>query len=491
MPAHVIVVEKAGDFRWEDPGKRVVTVAEYIAAPERFSPRNPRVVNLCRDYDYLSAGYYCSLLAEARQDKVIPAVETILELGQKALYRGRLGELDVVLRRTLKKTPRTDEAAFEVPVFFGETLDPVFEGLAEATFDLFRCPLLKLLVERDGRWRIRAIETLSPRDVPADLDGLFRSALESYTRRRWVKPRVARATPRYDLAILHDPHDPLPPSSAKTLTKFQKIGEQMGIDVELIQKRDFLKLAQFDALFIRETTSIPHHTFRFAKRAEAEGMPVMDDPTSILRCTNKVYLAELLRANGVPAPRTEIVGRGGLKALEDQIAWPVVLKIPDGAFSKGVKKANNREELLEIAGSMLKDSEIILAQEFMPTEFDWRVGVLAGEAIFVCQYFMSKKHWQIVKHEQGGGFSEGDARTLAVEDAPANVVRLAVQAARLIGNGLYGVDIKENERGVFVIEVNDNPNLDMGVEDAVLKDELYRRVLGEFVRRLDARRGRY
>jgi glutathione synthase/RimK-type ligase-like ATP-grasp enzyme len=104
---------------------------------------------------------------------------------------------------------------------------------------------------------------------------------------------------------------------------------------------------------------------------------------------------------------------------------------------------------------------------------------------------MSKKHWQIVKHEQGGGFSEGDSRTLAVEDAPANVVRLAVQAARLIGNGLYGVDIKENERGVFVIEVNDNPNLDMGVEDAVLKDELYRRVLGEFVRRLDARRGRY
>ena len=39
-----------------------------------------------------------------------------------------------------------------------------------------------------------------------------------------------------------------------------------------------------------------------------------------------------------------------------------------------------------------------------------------------------------------------------------------------------------------MIEVNDNPNIDAGVEDAVLKDELYRRVLGELVRRIEARR---
>jgi hypothetical protein len=39
-----------------------------------------------------------------------------------------------------------------------------------------------------------------------------------------------------------------------------------------------------------------------------------------------------------------------------------------------------------------------------------------------------------------------------------------------------------------VIEINDNPNLDVGVEDAVLKDELYRRVLADLVRRVEARR---
>jgi len=36
-----------------------------------------------------------------------------------------------------------------------------------------------------------------------------------------------------------------------------------------------------------------------------------------------------------------------------------------------------------------------------------------------------------------------------------------------------------------VIEVNDNPNIDAGVEDVYLKDDLYRLILQEFVRRLE------
>lgn len=63
--------------------------------------------------------------------------------------------------------------------------------------------------------------------------------------------------------------------------------------------------------------------------------------------------------------------------------------------------------------------------------------------------------------------------------------KLAVETARLIGQGLYGVDLKQTGNRVLVIEVNDNPNLDAGIEDAVLGDELYRRVLLAFVQRLE------
>jgi glutathione synthase/RimK-type ligase-like ATP-grasp enzyme len=64
---------------------------------------------------------------------------------------------------------------------------------------------------------------------------------------------------------------------------------------------------------------------------------------------------------------------------------------------------------------------------------------------------------------------------------------VATRAASLVGNGLYGVDLKQTEHGVFVIEINDNPNLDSGVEDKVLKDDLYREILGEFISRIDGR----
>ena len=67
----------------------------------------------------------------------------------------------------------------------------------------------------------------------------------------------------------------------------------------------------------------------------------------------------------------------------------------------------------------------------------------------------------------------------------AAVVGMALKAARLIGDGLYGVDLKETPAGVRVIEVNDNPSLDAGVEDSVLGDALYDSVIASFIRRLE------
>lgn len=74
-------------------------------------------------------------------------------------------------------------------------------------------------------------------------------------------------------------------------------------------------------------------------------------------------------------------------------------------------------------------------------------------------------------------------------DAPPAVIDSAVRAARLMGDGLYGVDLKATEAGVVVIEVNDNPNLEQDVEAAVLKDELWRRLITWFDNRLEARLG--
>ncbi len=487
MATLIIVVENRSDWTADLPDQLVVTATDYIAGKHYAGTRGIKVINLCRSYRYLSVGYYCSLLAEARRHRVIPSVRTVLELSRKPIYELAAEDFDANLQRLLRRRP---EESLSLSILLGHCADPQFRELARQLFELFPCPMLRVELRRNKtRWRLHRLRALQLPALDAGERAFLREALSTYLGRRWRRP-PARTPARYDLAVLHDPEERLPPSNRRALQAFIRAGKRLQLDVELIERRDFSRLTEFDALFIRETTRIGHHTFRFARKAEAEGMVVIDDPDSILRCTNKVYLAELLSASGIPTPRTVIVQRDRLLQVEQQLAYPVVLKIPDGAFSLGVHKARDRTELETIGARLLEHSELILAQEFIYTEYDWRIGILNHQPLYACQYFMSKSHWQILKHGARGGVSEGDSRTLAVEQAPGSVVQTALKAANLIGDGLYGVDLKQNEHGVFVIEVNDNPNIDAGVEDAWLKDRLYAAILEEFVRRLDRNKWR-
>jgi glutathione synthase/RimK-type ligase-like ATP-grasp enzyme len=463
----------------------VMTPRAYIAATGGFTARRLKVLNLARSQGYQELGYYCSLLAEARGHKVLPAVATMLELRRRSGYGHALPELEEALNRTVHRLADPPQGSFRLLIYLGQPEDARFERFARQVFDWFRAPVLELALQAGEWWRIRRIAPVGVDELSAEGLAHFDRAVDAYTRRGWRAPR-ARTSPRYTLAVLHDAKDPLPPSSRETLLRLERIAEPMGLGVELIGKADFDRVAEYDALWIRETTRIDHHTYRFARRAELEGMPVIDDPTSIVRCTNKVYLAELLRANRVPIPRSMVVG--GVRELdrvEAEFGFPVVLKIPDGSFSLGVRKADGREQLQALTRQMLNESDLILAQMFMPTPYDWRVGVLDGEPLYVCQYMMARRHWQILHHRENGRPEEGPFRSFALDEAPREVIDTAVRAARLIGRGLYGVDLKQTEDGgVFVIEINDNPNMEHGIEDAALKDELWRRLLNWFLKRL-------
>lgn len=490
MSRQIIVVESLSEWKLGELGVEVVHVDDYLTGRDFFKQKNVQVINLCRSYRYLSVGYYCSLLAEARGHHALPSVKTMLDLSRKSMYSLDAENLDQQIQKAFKRRRGDDgEQAFELDLFFGSCGSDTLAGLARQIFEVFPCPLLRVSFQRQGKWRIAAIKPLALNRLETSRHEEVADAFAHYRKKRRHIPK-GRATPRYDIAILHDPDDPQPPSNRRALNNFIKAGRALGVEVELIGKRDYARLAEYDALFIRDTTRIDHYTYRFAKKAESEGMVVIDDPRSILLCTNKVYLAELLRANGVATPKTVIVGKGELKAAQAQIGFPMVLKVPDGSFSQGVYKVEDEKQMREVSTRLFKTSELVLAQEFLYTEFDWRVGIINREPLFVSQYFMSKKHWQIVKYDGKGGFVEGGFRTLPVAEAPTEVVEVALRAANLIGDGLYGVDLKQNIDGVFVIEVNDNPNLEAGVEDVVLKDALYTRVMQELVRRLDTRRRR-
>ena len=87
----------------------------------------------------------------------------------------------------------------------------------------------------------------------------------------------------------------------------------------------------------------------------------------------------------------------------------------------------------------------------------------------------------------GGRTRTGNFETMALADAPPGVIRLALRAAQAVGDGLYGVDIKQKGQQAYVIEVNDNPSLESKVEDMYLGNELYMLIMTEFYQRLEQR----
>src|SRR5579859_3929152 len=486
MTGWVILVDQPRDLPNAETPHKVISTSEYLARPRLFDMGRPKLVNLARSYAYQSKGYYASLLAEARGHRVVPTVETMLELREQKLYEHALPDLEDELNRCARRADFQPNGELKLLVCFGIARDARFEAFGRLLFDWFRCPALEVSVDtgaavyRIDRIRMRTLTRLANGEAT-----FLREALHQHTSREWRDPR-ARTIPKYDLAVLCDPNEKLPPSSQATIKHFARIAERHSFDVEPITRRQLAELAEYDSLFIRETTSIDNHTYRFARRAWQEGMPVIDDPISMIRCTNKVFLVELLQQNQVPTPPTVILAEDtDLAKAIDELGLPLVVKIPDGSFSRGVHKIETAAEFKRICDELFEETDLLLAQKFLPTEFDWRVGVLAGEPLFICQYRMARGHWQVVKYRPDGSSHEGGFRAFGLDQAPREVIDIAVRAARPIGDGFYGVDLKQTANGIVVMEVNDNPSLEHGIEDSVGKDDIWMRLLRWFIDRFE------
>lgn len=482
----LIVVDNPRDWPLDIPDVSVVAARTYLTDPAYGEGRSVKVFNLCKSYRYQSLGYYVSLLAEARSHKPLPRVSTTEDLQSQNLVRLLTEGLDDLVQKSLAPI-KSD--TFELSIYFGRNMASRHAALCHQLFSLLQAPLLRAHFERHrDHWQLRSVRAIAASDIPPPHQDFVVEAANAYFmghRRRTHK----RPVPRFDLAILHDPDNPEQPSNPRALQHFEKAAAEVGLAVEFITRTDLARLPEFDALFIRDTTFANHYTYRFSRRATAEGLVVIDDPDSILRCNNKVYLAELLTRHNIPAPRTLMVHRDNVDQIIASLGLPCVLKQPDSSFSIGVAKVESEQELHAKVDALLQKSELIVAQEYLPTEFDWRVGILDRRPLFVCKYFMAAGHWQIVKREQGRtGYEEGPVQAVAVAEAPEDVVKIALRATNLIGDGLYGVDIKQVGNRYHVIEVNDNPNVDAGNEDGVLKDALYREIMGSFVRRIEARK---
>lgn len=486
---YIVVSDKQiDDMMAPDAQTLFLSATEFISNEAPADLRklyNAKVINLCSNYEYLSKGYYCSLLAEARGMRCVPSAANAVTMNWKRHYQSSLPELNALLDKHFKE-PVDEPLNRSYTVYFGRTEIDALEDLASRLFDLFRFPLMTVQIGIDGRgkWVVKGVEPLSLSDLPVQKRDYFIDALKRFTGSAWRNKNDKKK--KYWIAILHDPDEKQPPSDKGALNKFVKAGKDMNISIELVTKNDFSSLLEFDAVLIRETTAINHHTYRFAFKAESENIPCIDDTQSIIRCCNKVFQHELLASKNIPLPETWVIDRKSEKTLESELPYPLVVKIPDGSFSNGVIKVETPETFREAANELLKKSDIILAQEFVGSDFDWRIGILNGEPLYACKYYMAQGHWQIYNHTAKTiRRKQGRHETLPISRVPDNIMKVALRAAKLIGDGFYGVDLKEVDGKVVVMEVNDNPSIDSGVEDQILGIKLYKAILQRLVEMIE------
>jgi glutathione synthase/RimK-type ligase-like ATP-grasp enzyme len=436
-----------------------------------------RLLNLCRTGRYQGRGYYVSLLAEARGQRPVPDVKTIEDLKSEDYVRALEDQIQSLVQETLH---HDESERFQLDVYLGK--HPSYQALAEQLFARVRAPLLRVLfAHAEGRWRLDALQAIGLADIAPQDRAFLLEAVKSFMAERSSAKRQGAKRGRPRLAMLWDRNEAQKPSNEEALKRFLKAAPRVGLDAEIIGRDALERLPEFDALFNR--ASPEGIVYEFVRRAESLGMPVVDDPESVLKCGNKVYMQELLNRHRIATPRTLIVHRGNVDEIVATLGLPCVLKLPDSGFGLDVVKIESEDHLRKEAERFFNQSELLIAQEWLPSDFDWRVGVYDRRPLFVAKYFMAPGHWQVNKVVDGR-LVDGKTEAMTVGEAPEQVINAALRAANLIGRGLYGADLKQVEDRVYLIEVNVNPNIDAGNEDQVLGDALYREVLGVFARRI-------
>jgi len=416
---------------------KIIKPDDYILNPNIIDGDNVFIINLCSSYDYLTAGYYVSLIAEARGHKVIPNIIHIQDLKSKK-----------ILHKIVK--------------WIIETIKDL-NSISNEYYDYLDISLNEYII------------------------------YNVYSKYKFILREIKNQNKDFkknsELAILYNPNGKNLPSMPETINKFKDFGKNvMGFNVDIIYPNDIKKIPKYDALFIRDYTHLNNYTYIFSRISEILGLVVIDDPNSILKCMNKVFFTELSFKNDISIPKTYIINRINYLDIVDKLEYPCVIKKPDSSFSRGVFKVNNKDEFIKKVKSLFKNDFLLLVQEFIYTQFDWRIGILDKKPLFACKYFMAKDHWQIynwsIKSKNKIEYKEGGTETLSIKDVPEEVVNMAIKSASLIGDGLYGVDIKYKDGKVYVMEVNENPNIDVGYEDKVVGDFLYESIFNYFSNRI-------
>ncbi|MCA8912745.1 MAG: RimK-like ATPgrasp N-terminal domain-containing protein, partial [Planctomycetes bacterium] len=244
----LIVVNNPAKWPLQIPDVEVVAAKTYLTDPRYSELKGAKVFNLSRYYTYQSMGYYVSLLAEARGHRPMPDVNTIMNLRSLSMPRAESQDVEEETQHALKPL-KGDE--FTLSIYFGRNMAARYKRLALMLFNLFPAPFLRAQFVRESNWwSLTHIGTIPFSEVPEQHRPFLQQAAAEYLARPSRRPGK-RQRMKYDLAVLFNEEEEHAPSNERAIKRFADAAWDLGINTEVIDKSDYGRLAEFDALFIR------------------------------------------------------------------------------------------------------------------------------------------------------------------------------------------------------------------------------------------------
>ncbi|MEZ9405072.1 MULTISPECIES: 30S ribosomal protein S6--L-glutamate ligase [unclassified Vibrio] len=224
------------------------------------------------------------------------------------------------------------------------------------------------------------------------------------------------------------------------------------------------ELPQYDAVIPRIGASITFYGTAVVRQFEMMGTFCINESVAISRSRDKLRSLQLLSRKGIGLPKTGFASRPD--KIQDLIknvgGAPLVIKLLEGTQGIGVVLAETNKAAESVIEAFMGLKANILVQEFIEE---------ANGADIRC-FVVGNKVIAAMKRQAG----EGEFRSNLHRGGTAQLVKLtkeeratAINAAKIMGLNLCGVDILQSKNGPVIMEVNSSPGLE-GIEKATGKD---------------------
>jgi ribosomal protein S6--L-glutamate ligase len=224
------------------------------------------------------------------------------------------------------------------------------------------------------------------------------------------------------------------------------------------------ELEGFDAIIPRIGASIAFYGTAVVRQFEMMGVFSVNESVAITRSRDKLRSMQLLARKGVGLPTTGFAHSPS--DIDDLIklagGQPLVIKLLEGTQGIGVVLAETKKAAESVIQAFYGLKANILVQEFVQESngSDIRCFVVDGKVIASMQRFPAHGEFRSNLHRGG----RAELVKITKEER-----QTAIQAAKIMGLSVAGVDIIRSNRGPLVLEVNSSPGL-RGIEEATKKD---------------------